>query len=148
MTPHLAAGLDGVGMLDAGKALGHRFQLLKPFDVFLQRFAAGAGSGGADGVGGGDQHRVDMVDRHVVVMADDGVQDFLAGFAVALGQLGADLGMAALPSRGRPPCRCRAADRSGGPACRSSPVRRPSCRTGTPPPGCAAARFDCSWCGT
>ena len=37
-----------------------------------------------------------MVDRDVVMVAEDGVQDLLAGFPVALGQLGADLGMAAL----------------------------------------------------
>src|SRR5438552_1407011 len=93
---HLSAGLDGIGVFDAGETRGDRLQLLEPFDVLFQRFAAGAGTRGANRIGGGDQHRVDMVDRDVVMVAEDGVQDLLAGFPVALGQLGADLGMAAL----------------------------------------------------
>ena len=42
---HLAAGLDRVGLLDAGEAAGHRLQLLQPLDVLLQRLAAGARAG-------------------------------------------------------------------------------------------------------
>ena len=74
--------------------------------------------------------------------------DHFRPFAVALEQLGADLGMARLRPRGRPPCRCRAAGRSGGPACRPGRFPRPSCRPERPLRSNAAARSGCSWCGT
>ena len=73
------------------EALGHRFQLFEPLDVFLQRLATGAGPGGADGVGGGDQDGVNMTDRNVVVVARDRMQHVGVRFAVTLGQLGANL---------------------------------------------------------
>src|SRR5437660_8615218 len=50
---HLAAGLDSVGMFDAGKPGSKRFQLFQALDVFLERFATGAGSGSANGIGRG-----------------------------------------------------------------------------------------------
>ena len=79
----LAAGLDRVGLLDAGEAAGQGLQLFEPPDVLLQRLAAGAGAAGADGVGGGDQDGVGGVDPDVVVVAERGVDDLLA-LAVAL----------------------------------------------------------------
>ena len=71
-----------------------RFELLHPLDVAVERFAAGAGAGGAAGVGRGDEHRVRHVGADVVVMAEGGVDDF-GVFAVTLEQVGADLRVAA-----------------------------------------------------
>ena len=65
----LAAGLDGIRLLDAGETAGDRLQLFHPFDVAFERFAAGAGPRSAAGVGRGHQHRVGMVDADVVVVA-------------------------------------------------------------------------------
>src|SRR5438270_2650387 len=50
----LAAGLDRVGVLDAGEAQRQRLALLEPPHVFLQGLAPGARPAGADGGGGGD----------------------------------------------------------------------------------------------
>ena len=63
------------------------FEMFESFDVLLQGLATGTGAGGADGIGGSDQDRVDMVHGNVVVVTGDCVQHFVAGFAVALGKL-------------------------------------------------------------
>ena len=39
----LAAGLNRIGLLDAGEAAGNRFQFFHPLDVAFERLAAGAG---------------------------------------------------------------------------------------------------------
>ena len=70
------------------------FELFHPLDVAFERLAAGPGPGGAAGVGGGDEQRVGVLDAEVVVVAGGGVDHF-AALAVALEQVGADLGVAA-----------------------------------------------------
>ena len=111
---HLAAGLDGVGVLDAREAARHRLQLLQPLDVLLQRLAAGAGAAGADGVGGGDQHGVDVVDRSRRrggrrSRAAPPCSSRRSAWPARRRSSGGRP-----PSRGRPPCRRRAAGRSAG----------------------------------
>src|SRR5687768_13744336 len=93
--PQLAAGLDGEGLLDAREAAGDGLQLLHPFDVPLERFAAGAGAGGAARIGRGHEHCVRIVGDDLVVMAEGGVYD-LGFLTVPFEQVGPDLGMAAL----------------------------------------------------
>ena len=73
----LAAGLDRVGLLDAGEAAGERLEFLEPADVFLEGLAAAPGAAGADGVGRGDQHGIGGLDAEVVVVAQRGVDDLL-----------------------------------------------------------------------
>src|SRR5580693_7609119 len=80
----LAAGLDRVGLLDAGEAKGERLELLEPSNVFLQGLAPRPRTAGADGIGRGDEHGVGGLDAEVVVVAKGGVDDLLR-LAVAAG---------------------------------------------------------------
>ena len=57
--PHLAAGLDGVGLLDPGEGVADGLQRLQPLDVVLQRVAARPGPRAADGVCDDCQPRVE-----------------------------------------------------------------------------------------
>ena len=50
---HLAAGLNGIGLVDAGIAAGDLLKLLEALDVVLQILAAGAGTGSGNRVGVG-----------------------------------------------------------------------------------------------
>ena len=125
--PQFAAGLNGESLLDAFEAGGDRFQFLHPFDVAFEGFAAGAGTRGAAGVGGRDQHRVRMIDANIVVVPQRGV-DHLGTLAVALQQFGADFGVAAFGL-----VVGRLADvvqqpAAAGQARRRAPSPRPSCR--------------------
>src|SRR6056297_413485 len=91
----LAAGLDGVALLDAGEARGDRLERLEALEVDLERLAAGSRTGGADGVGGVDEHGEEGGRPVEVVMVGDGVDD-LVRLAEAASEPGSDLGVRAL----------------------------------------------------
>ena len=91
----LAPGLDRVRLLDPGHREGDVLQLVEPLDVFFHALAPGAGPGRRNGIGRHHDGRVEAGGRDVRVMAADGVEDRLL-LAVLLGELHADLGVAAL----------------------------------------------------
>ena len=72
---HLATGLDGVGALDALVGVRDLLQLLQTLDVGVERFLAGAGTGGGNGVGGLHEHIENAVGLHIVMMRLDGMHD-------------------------------------------------------------------------
>ena len=91
----LAAGLDGVGLLDALEGGRDAFELLEPLDVAFEALASGAGPAGADGVGGEDDGRVGAGGFDVAVVGGGGVDDLVL-LAVPLQQVGPDLRVPAL----------------------------------------------------
>ena len=91
----LAAGLHGVGLLDALVRVGDRLELLEPLDVALERLAAGTGASGRDGVGGLHEDGLDGLRLDVAVVRLDGVDDRL-GLVHPAGEVGADDGVRAL----------------------------------------------------
>ena len=92
---NLAAGLDGVGTLDALVRAGYLLELLEALDVGIEGFLARPGAGGRNGIRGLDDDVEHAVGLHVVVMRLDGVDD--GGLlAEAAGEVGADDGMTAV----------------------------------------------------
>src|SRR5690606_37488911 len=83
------AGLDGVGLFHAFEGIRYLFQGAETLDVRLQGLPPGPGPGGAQGVGGGDQHRFDGFRLIVAVVARHGVHHFRR-LAVLLQQFDAD----------------------------------------------------------
>src|SRR5450756_1291004 len=73
--PNLAAGLDGVGLLDTLERIGDLLQLFEPLDVSVQRLPARPRAGSGDGVGRDQQQRLDGVRFLVVVMRTHRVYD-------------------------------------------------------------------------
>ena len=90
----IAAGLDGVGFFHAGEAVGDVFQILKPLDVALQHFLAGAGPGTGKRIRALHQHVQYAFRQLVSVVRADGVDNFLR-FTVFPGQIAADDGVGA-----------------------------------------------------
>src|SRR5439155_13708018 len=78
----LAAGLDGVGLLDPREGGGDALQGLQALDVDLEALAPPAGPRPRYGIGRRDQHRPQAPTRVVVVMVADALQHRL-GLAVA-----------------------------------------------------------------
>ena len=72
--------------------VGDALQRLQPLDVGLDHLAAGAGPGAADGVGGGDDERLDGLRLLLAVVGGDGVDD-LGRAAEPLGDVRADQGV-------------------------------------------------------
>ena len=79
----LAARLNGVGGLDAGVGAGDLLELFEALDVVLDVLAAGAGTGGGDGVGGLHEAGDDGLRLDVVVVRLHRVDDVLALMVLA-----------------------------------------------------------------
>ena len=90
----LTAGLNGVGLFNAAKALGNLLQLFQTFDVVFKVFSACARSCRRNGIGCLYQHRNDGFGFHVAMVRFNGVNDLLALLEL-LGALYADLNMGA-----------------------------------------------------
>ena len=71
---HLAAGLNGIGLVDAGIAAGDLLKLLEALDVVLQILAAGAGTGGRDRIRRLHEAGNDGLRLHVVVVRLQGAR--------------------------------------------------------------------------
>src|SRR3954454_14463263 len=85
----LAAGLHRVDLVDAVVAGGDLLEVAQALDVLLERFAAGAGAGAGERVGGLDDHGLDGLGLDLVVVGLHGVRDGL-GLAVSPCQVAAD----------------------------------------------------------
>src|SRR3954447_14235703 len=85
----LAAGLHRVDLVDAVVAGGDLLEVAQALDVLLERFAAGAGTGAGERVGGLDDHGLDGLGLDLVVVGLHGVRDGL-GLAVSPRQVAAD----------------------------------------------------------
>jgi len=93
--PNLAAGLDGVRLLDARERVGDLFELFEPLHVSLERFPARPWARSRDRVRGYQQERLDGVRFLVVVVCTHGVHD-LSRNPVPLEQIRPDHRMRAL----------------------------------------------------
>ena len=69
----LAAGLNGVGLFDAGKAFGDFFQVFKAVNIVVNRFLARSRTGRAYRVGDLNDNRFKACRLNVVVVRADGV---------------------------------------------------------------------------
>src|SRR5690606_1205313 len=93
--PDLAAGLDGVRVLDPWEAGGDVLEPFEALDVALERLASGPWSGGRDRIGGVDDDGEEGLGAVQVVVVEDRVYD-IGGLAEAPAQVGSDLGVGAL----------------------------------------------------
>ena len=73
--PQFASGLDGEGTLDSGIRVGQLLQILNALEIGGHIFGAGAGSRGADGVGGADQDSYRAGGGNVVMVGSHAVDD-------------------------------------------------------------------------
>ena len=85
----LAAGLQRVHLRDAGLRRRDLLERLEPLDVVLEALAARARPRGGDRVGGDQQHGLDRLRLHLVVVRLDRVDDAVR-LAVAAGELRGD----------------------------------------------------------
>src|SRR6266849_2067781 len=93
--PNLAAGLDGVRLLDALERVGDFLQLFQPLDVGLERLTPSTGASRRDGVCRDQQERLDRMWFFVVVMRTHCVHD-RGRYPMSLQQVCPDDGMRTL----------------------------------------------------
>ena len=91
----LAAGLDGVALIDALEGRGDLLELLEALDVVGARFAAGAGAGAGDGVCRLHEDGFHRFGLDVAVVRHDRVDDVVV-FFILFGEVCADLDVGAL----------------------------------------------------
>src|SRR5215211_113215 len=93
--PYLTTGLDRVGFVYPPVAEGDVLQGAQALDVGLRRLAPGAGTGGRDRIGGGDEHVFDRLHLDLVVVGAYGAHD-VVGLAALLREAAPDKGVGAL----------------------------------------------------